>query len=63
MPNVAHTKSCEKHTFFGFSDKSPKITKIEKKLLLVSAQIGCDGRLTNHLTLYSISSPECNWPQ
>ena len=29
-------------TFFDSSNKSPKTTKIEIKLLLVSAQIGCD---------------------
>ena len=40
--------------FFDSSDKSPKTTKIEIKLLLVSAQVSCDVWLTNHLKLYSI---------
>ena len=29
-------------TFFYLSDKSPKPTKIEEILLLLSAKIGCD---------------------
>jgi len=38
-----HTPSHVKNTLFlSFSDKSPKTTQIEKKLLLVSAQIGYD---------------------
>jgi len=39
--------------FIYFSGKSPKTAKIEKKLLPVSTQIGCDVWLTNHLKLYS----------
>ena len=38
---------------FNFSDKSPKTAKIEKKILPVSAQIGCDAWPTNHSKLYS----------